>query len=254
MHTSNNGSVETLDHRLERSADGAEAVATNGSGATGRLPARRLREALLAKEAVIGAVGLGYVGLPLALEFASNGFRTLGFDVSTERTQQLNAGQNYIQDVSDALLKEAVDDGQFTAFDDFSAAGEADVLFICVPTPVTAHKDPDTTYIESAARQVARHLREGQLVVLKSTTYPNTTEELVLPILEEAAKERNLLLGRDYFVAFSPERIDPGNEQFTTENTPVVVGGVTQACTELARLAMEQVVAEVHPVSIPRVA
>jgi UDP-N-acetyl-D-glucosamine dehydrogenase len=138
-----------------------------------------------------------------------------------------------------------------TTFDD---AAEVDVFFICVPTPVTVNKEPDTSYIEAATASIAEHLRPGQLIVLKSTTYPDTTEGVVLPILEDAAADRGLALGEDFFLAFSPERIDPGNETFNTSNTPVVVGGVTNACTEMARLALEQIIADVHVVSNPKVA
>jgi UDP-N-acetyl-D-glucosamine dehydrogenase len=206
------------------------------------------------KEAVIGVVGLGYVGLPLAMEYAEQGFKTLGIDLNTERVLRLNSGKNYIQDIEDSVLQRAVETRTFEAADHFELSGVPDVIYICVPTPVTAHKDPDTSYIAAATRSIAQHLRAGQMIILKSTTYPDTTEGLVLPILEEAARERGLQLGRDYFLAFSPERIDPGNRQFTTANTPVVVGGVTKACTELAAYALQQVVAYVHTVSSPKVA
>ncbi len=213
-----------------------------------------LAEKINARTAVIGVVGLGYVGLPLAVEFADKGFRTIGIDLNRERVLRLNAGQNVIQDVDDGQLRNVVESGRFTAEDDFERGGEVDVFFICVPTPVTAEKDPDTEYIASAAQSIAKHLRSGQLVILKSTTYPDTTEGLVQPILEEAAEREGMVLGRDYYLAFSPERIDPGNRQFTTSNTPVVVGGVTPACTALASLAMKQVVDHVHEVSSPKVA
>ena len=216
--------------------------------------ARQLEEKIRDKTAVIGVIGLGYVGLPLAVEFALNGFRTIGIDLNSERVLRLNAGQNLIADVDDDELRQVVENGSFVAMDDFSAGHEIDVFYICVPTPVTSAKDPDTSYIESAATTIAQHVREGQLVILKSTTYPDTTEGLVQPALEAAAKPRGLQLGRDYFLAFSPERIDPGNRQFTTSNTPVVVGGVSNACTELAALAMQQVCEHVHRVSSPKVA
>ncbi len=217
-------------------------------------PAHRLREKIATREAVIGVVGLGYVGLPLAVAYAAEGFRTLGIDLDAGRVRRLMAGQNYIQDVDDETLHHLVDAGRFVARDNYASVGEADVIFICVPTPVTPHKDPDTSYIEGAARLIAEHLRPGQLIMLKSTTYPNTTEECLQPILERIARPRGMELGRDYYLAFSPERIDPGNAHFTTENTPVVVGGVTEACTELATLVLKQIVAHVHPVASPRVA
>ncbi len=225
-----------------------------GAAASGSIKAaRKLRERIEAKEAVIGVVGLGYVGLPLAVEYADAGFDCRGFDVNEAVVGGLNEGRNHIQDVDDAALTAVVENGHFSAASSYADAGEVDIFYICVPTPVTPHKDPDTGYIEEAALSIAEHLRPGQLIILKSTTYPNTTEGLVQPILEQAAAERDMLLGRDYFLAFSPERIDPGNEQFTTANTPVVVGGVTPACTRLASLAMKQVVEMIHEVSSPRV-
>lgn len=227
----------------------ADAVATNMQG-----PYMSLQRMIQEKSAKIGVVGLGYVGLPLAVEFAHAGFQTLGIDLNEGRVKGINGGRNYISDVSDEMLEGAVSNGKFKAEHSFDSSGQVDVFFICVPTPVTPHKDPDASFIESSARSIATHLRAGQLIILKSTTYPGTTENLVLPILNEVAAERGLILGRDFFVAYSPERIDPGNEVFTTANTPVVVGGATQNCTEIATLAMKQVVEHVHVVSSPRVA
>lgn len=214
----------------------------------------RLRSKIEDKTAVIGIVGLGYVGLPLAVEFATKGFRTIGIDLNRERVLRLNAGKNFIQDVSDGDLKTVVENGRFTAEDDFSASGSVDIFFICVPTPVTPNKDPDTSYIEAASEEIARHLRPGQLVILKSTTFPDTTEGVVQPALEASARRQNLQLGRDYFLAYSPERVDPGNKTYTTANTPVVVGGVTKECTALAALTLRQIVGSVHEVSSPKVA
>ena len=228
---------------------------TNGALAAPAAPgAGALRERLEAGTARVGVIGLGYVGLPLAVEYAAAGFPTVGFDVDERRVATLAEGRNYIDDVDGDALRRLVQEEKLTATTSYEAAGDVDVFFICVPTPVTAHKDPDTTYIEAAAEAVTAHLRAGQLVVLKSTTYPNTTEGVVKPILERAAAEQGLALGEDVFLAFSPERIDPGNKQYTTANTPVVVGGCTEACTALAALALKQIVAEVHPVSSPRVA
>jgi len=232
----------------------SENMTSNGAASVRTETARALPERIATKQAVIGVIGLGYVGLPLAMAYAGRGFRTFGVDLAVEKVLRLNEGDSYIQDVESETLRQALDAGRFVAQDDYAAMGDADIVFICVPTPVTVHKDPDTSYIEAAARSVARHLREGQMIVLKSTTYPNTTEGLVLPILEEAAGARGLQLGRDYFLAFSPERVDPGNQVYTTENTPVVVGGVTKACTKMAALALEQIVAHVHQVSRPGVA
>ncbi len=216
--------------------------------------ARDLWEKIETKQARIGVIGLGYVGLPLAVEYAQRGFYTVGIDLNRERVLRLNAGANYIQDIADEAVAEVVEKGFFTADDDFARAGEIDVFFICVPTPVTEHKDPDTTYIAAASSAIAAHLRPGQLVILKSTTYPDTTEGLVKPILEKEAAKHDMQLGRDFFLAFSPERIDPGNTEWTTANTPIVVGGVTQACTEVAAMAINQVVSHVHRVSSPKVA
>lgn len=217
-------------------------------------PAHDLATKIESKEAVIGIVGLGYVGLPLAVEYADRGFPTIGIDLNKERVLRLNAGNNYNQDISDEAVKKVVDSGNLTAEDDFKSSRRIDVFYICVPTPVTEHKDPDTSYIQSATESIAEHLRPGQLVILKSTTYPDTTEGLMKPILEKAAESKGLQLGRDFFLAFSPERIDPGNKQFTTANTPIVVGGVTQACTELAGRVIKEVVEHVHLVSSPKVA
>ena len=216
--------------------------------------ARALSRKLETREATIGVVGLGYVGLPLAVEYADQGFETVGIDVSQERVEQLNEGENYIDDLTDEQVSRLVDDGFLEATSSYDVSPDIDIFFICVPTPLDEHKEPDTSYIESAVRSIAEHLRPGQCVVIKSTTYPNTTEELVQPILEEAGRQNNVHLGRDVFLAFSPERIDPGNEEYTTANTPVVVGGATPACTDVAETAMGQVVGDVHTVSSPKAA
>jgi UDP-N-acetyl-D-glucosamine dehydrogenase len=214
----------------------------------------KLHDRLVSKQAVIGVIGLGYVGLPLALSYAENGFLTRGIDLNPNRVMRLNAGLNGSSDIDGNALRAALQARRFTASEQNDGLASCDVIFICVPTPVTHHKAPDTSCIEDAARSVAEHLRPGQLVILRSTTYPETPEGLVQPILEAAAGKQDLLLGRDYFLAFSPERIDPGNSYFNTENTPVVVGGVTEACTELAALALEQVSTHIHTVSSPKVA
>ncbi|MCS3705902.1 UDP-N-acetyl-D-glucosamine dehydrogenase [Salinibacter ruber] len=216
--------------------------------------AARLVERIETRKATVGVIGLGYVGLPLAVEYAGEGFPTVGIDLDEDRVTQLNAGRNYIDDVDDTAVREHVEADRLTAVPDFSRSADIDVFLICVPTPVTETNEPDTSYIESATRSIAEHLRPGQLVVIKSTTYPSTTEEVVLPILQEEAGSRELEVGRDVFLAFSPERIDPGNEEYTTANTPVVVGGATDLCTEVAAQAIEQVVAEVHQVSNSKVA
>ncbi|NBB85392.1 MAG: nucleotide sugar dehydrogenase, partial [Bacteroidetes bacterium] len=209
---------------------------------------------LTTRAARIGIVGLGYVGLPLAMAYAAEGYDVLGIDVSERIVGQLNSGINHIEDVDDDELAESVAQEVFRAEASYASIGEADVIFVCVPTPVTQHKDPDTTYIEQATAAMAEHLRPGQLLILKSTTYPDTTEGVVQPILEKAGAAKGLTLGEDYFLAFSPERVDPGNKEYTTATTPVVVGGVTPACTEVAALALEQIVGTVHRVSSPKVA
>ena len=209
---------------------------------------------LTTRTATIGIVGLGYVGLPLAMAYAAEGYDVLGIDVSERIVDQLNRGVNHIEDVDDDELAHRVDEGAFHAEATYASIGEADVVFVCVPTPVTQHKDPDTTYIEQATAAMAKHLRPGQLLILKSTTYPDTTEGVVQPLLEKAGAAKGLTLGEDYFLAFSPERVDPGNKEYTTATTPVVVGGVTEACTEVAAMALEQIVGTVHRVSSPKVA
>jgi UDP-N-acetyl-D-glucosamine dehydrogenase len=216
--------------------------------------AQQLAHRLDTKQATIGVVGLGYVGLPLAVEYADRGVSTVGIDLDEVRIGRLNDGDNYIEDLDDAHVRQLVEDEQLQGTTTFEDSGDIDVFFICVPTPVTDTNEPDTSYIEAATRSIAEHLRPGQLVVLKSTTYPNTTEGVVQPILEDAAQENGLELGRDYFLAHSPERIDPGNDEYTTANTPVVAGGVTEACTLLTEKVLGQIIAEVHAVSNPKVA
>lgn len=189
-------------------------------------PASRLRHRLQQKKATIGVVGLGYVGLPLAVEYADQGFSTIGIDLDETRVQKLNDGINYNDDLNDDRIRRLVAEGHLRATSSYDEAEGIDVFFVCVPTPVTEHKDPDTSCIEAATASIAEHLRPGQLVILKSTTYPTTTETVVQPLLEDAAAEKGLTMGEDVFLAFSPERIDPGNETYTLENTPVVVGGV----------------------------
>src|SRR5262245_4771650 len=202
------------------------------------------------REARCGIIGLGYVGLPLALEFARAGFRTTGIDVDRKKVDHILAGRSYIVDTRDEEIAEQVKAGRFTATDDFSVIADLDTVNICVPTPLRKTKDPDLTYVVSAVAEIRRYLRRGQLVILESTTYPGTTEEVVLPALEGSGLE----VGRDFCLAFSPERIDPGNPNYNTRNIPKVVGGVTPHCTEVARTLYEQCVEKVVSVSSPRVA
>jgi len=209
-----------------------------------------LEAKLRSKTARIGIVGLGYVGLPLGVEFAMKGFQTVGIDLDKRKADSLISGKNYIQDIRDEDVASVIKSGMFRAQADYAGSGELDVIYICVPTPFTDNKEPDISFIRSAAESIAKNLRNGQLIILKSTTYPNTTEGLVQPILEATGKK----VGKDIFLAFSPERIDPGNQKFNTANTPIVVGGVSADCTKLAVLVNEQVIAKVIPVSSPKVA
>ncbi len=209
-----------------------------------------LKQKLHSKNAKIGVVGLGYVGLPLAVEFCEKGMFVLGIDNNQKKVDMLNAGENYIGDVEDAKLKKAVENKLFRATVSYQNIKDLDVIYICVPTPFTKNKEPDVSYIVSSAEGVATGLRKEQLVILKSTTFPDTTEGIVQPILEKTG----LNVGKDFYLAFSPERIDPGNKKFTTSNTPVVVGGVSAKCTELACLANQIIIDLVVPVSSPKVA
>ncbi len=209
-----------------------------------------LIDAIRRREARCGIIGLGYVGLPLALEFARAGFRTTGIDVDAKKVDAILAGRSYIVDVDDAEIAEQVGAGRLTATTDFGAIEGLETVNICVPTPLRKTKDPDLTFVVSAVNEISRHLRRGQLVILESTTYPGTTEEVVQPALEASGLE----VGRDFCLAFSPERIDPGNARYNTRNIPKVVGGVTPHCTEVAKTLYEQCVEKVVPVSSPRVA
>jgi UDP-N-acetyl-D-glucosamine dehydrogenase len=213
-------------------------------------PAERLRSALETRTARVCVIGLGYVGLPMAVAFAASGFTVVGLDVDPERCEALVSGRSYIEDLKKGELQAALDSGRLSATTDPAMLGDADVILICVPTPLRNSRDPDMSAILAAGQAVAAHLRPGQLVVLESTTYPGTTEEILLPMFEA----RDLRVGEDFFLAFSPERIDPGNASFGVQNIGKLVGGVTPACTQLATLLYEQVVQKVIPVSSTRVA
>jgi UDP-N-acetyl-D-glucosamine dehydrogenase len=203
------------------------------------------------KEAVIGVVGLGYVGLPLAVEKAKAGYKVIGFDVQAARVEQVNMGINYIGDVVDQDLADMIKDGRLVATTDYARIQEVDAVAICVPTPLDIYQQPDTSYVESSSKEIAKYAHEGMLVVLESTTYPGTTEEIVKPALEE----KGLKTGETVFVAYSPERVDPGNKQFKTKNTPKVVGGITENCTKVAAALYRSVLeGDVHEVSSPAVA
>ncbi len=210
-----------------------------------------LKQKLLNKTARLGVVGLGYVGLPLAVEKAKAGFHVLGFDIQKSKVDMVNAGHNYIGDVVNEDLEQIVSSGLLTATTDFAAVAQCDCVCIAVPTPLDRHQQPDISYVQSSTESIVPYLHKDMLVVLESTTYPGTTEELLKPILEKSG----LKCGEDFYLAFSPERVDPGNLIYKTKNTPKVVGGMTLACTEIAATMYEMVLdAPVHRVSSPAIA
>jgi len=203
------------------------------------------------REARIAVIGLGYVGLPLAVEKAKVGFDVTGLDRNPARVEMVNRGENYIPDILGSDLAQVVKEGKLHATQEFSVISDVDVVTICVPTPLDKNKQPDTSYIEGVLEQSLPYLHKDQLVILESTTYPGTTEEIILPRIES----RGFKVGEDIFLAFSPERVDPGNDRYKTKNTPKVVGGVTPTCTEMAATLYEQILdGEVCRVSSPRVA
>ncbi len=204
------------------------------------------------RTAVVAVIGLGYVGLPLAVEKAKAGYKTIGFDVQKDKIDMVNRGENYIGDVVDSELKDIVKDGLLSATSDFSIVSGADFIAICVPTPLDDYKQPDISYVKSSAIEISKYLQPGTIVVLESTTYPGTTEELLLPILENGS---GLKCGEDFFLAFSPERVDPGNLIYKTKNTPKVVGGVGKDATEIAAAMYRNVLdGDIFEASSPRVA
>ena len=209
-----------------------------------------LKEKIDRRQAKIGVIGLGYVGLPLAVEFAKAGFTVTGFDVDESKVAELNAGRSYILDVRTEELAEHVTAGRLRATADMSTLTEMDVVDICVPTPLRKTKDPDMSYVVSAAEQIAKCIHPGMLIVLESTTYPGTTAEVLQPMFEA----KGLKVGKDFFLAFSPERVDPANEKFNTRNTPKVVGGTTPECSEVATALYATAVDTVVPVSSTQVA
>lgn len=211
-----------------------------------------IRRSIADRTLVCGTVGLGYVGLPLAVEKAKAGFRTIGFDVQREKVDMVNAGENYIGDVVQEDLAALVSDGRLEATTDFSRVSECDFVAICVPTPLDIHQQPDTSYMENSAREIAPYLKKGVMVVLESTTYPGTTEDLIRPILEEGS---GLTCGEDFYLGFSPERVDPGNLIYKTKNTPKVVGAIGDEALDLIATVYEAVLeGGVTRVSSPRVA
>lgn len=210
-----------------------------------------LKKALVDKTAKLGVIGLGYVGLPLAVEKAKAGFRTIGFDIQKKKVDCVNQGINYIGDVVNEDLKHLVEAKLLSATTDFSKAAKTDCVSICVPTPLDKHQQPDISYVKASVESIVPYMHKNMLIVLESTTYPGTTQELVKPLLETSG----LKCGEDFFLAFSPERVDPGNLIYKTKNTPKVVGGITPACTDIAATLYESVLeAPVHRVSSPAVA
>lgn len=212
--------------------------------------ARALADRIRSRRASIGVIGLGYVGLPLAVEFARIGFPVIGIDLDQSRVAAVDQGSSYIADVPSEILRAAVGQGSLRATADYAALAQADVVIICVQTPFSPTKEPDLSFVISALEEIRKYLHPGQLIVLQSTTFPGTTEEVALPILASTG----LRVGRDFFLAFSPERVDPGNVRYPTREIPKVVGGVTPACTALSGVLFSELVASVHPVSSAKVA
>lgn len=212
---------------------------------------KQMLDKIKSNKAIIGIVGLGYVGLPLAVEFAKSGIKVLGFDKSSVKIDKINNGENYIKDIKDDVLKELVEKGGLIAESDFSVMKECDALIICVPTPLDKFRKPDMSYIESACKEIGKNMKSGTFISLESTTYPTTTEDFMLPILE---KESGLKQGEDFWLAYSPERVDPGNKQFQTRNTPKVLGAMTEDGLDIGKEIYVKAIENIYPVSSPRVA
>lgn len=212
--------------------------------------AQHLKNIISEKTAKVCVIGLGYVGLPLAVEKAKVGFNVLGIDQNTNRVNMLNSGLNYIQDVNDEELRTLVERNALKAVNDFSALPQQDIIIICIPTPLNDYHNPDLSYIESVTKEISKRIRKGQMIILESTSFPGTTQEIILPSLELSG----LKVGEDFFLAYSPERVDPGNERYSMKNTTKVVGGVTHLCLEVAQFFYSQTILNVVPVSSPTVA
>jgi len=211
---------------------------------------KKLKSKINSKGANVAVIGLGYVGLPLAVSFALQGFKVMGIEQNRRRKKEINQCKNYIADVSDKELSRVVKQKKLKAYDDFKCLAKADVICICVPTPLDKNKQPNISYVRSVTDQIAKYLKKDQLIILESTTYPGTTEEIILPKLQT----KGMQVGKDFFLAFSPERVDPGNKQFKTKDIPKVLGGVTPQCAELAKIFYGKIISNVHVVSSPRVA
>ncbi|MFB3055733.1 MAG: nucleotide sugar dehydrogenase [Ignavibacteriaceae bacterium] len=208
------------------------------------------------KSAKVGVIGLGYVGLPLSMEFALKGFSTTGFDVDEKKIESIKKGRSYIKHINEEKIGRAIQGNMLDVTTDFSRLSESDAIIICVPTPLNEHREPDMSYVESTARTISKYLRKGQLITLESTTYPGTTEEILLPLFKNAdsAGDNGFEVGKDFYLAFSPEREDPNNPKYSTSTIPKVVGGVTENCLKVAKALYDQVIVETVPVSSPRAA
>jgi UDP-N-acetyl-D-glucosamine dehydrogenase len=209
-----------------------------------------LAQKIQSKQAQVGVVGLGYVGLPLVVEFAEAGFTVTGIDLDQRKVDMINKGESYIQDIPTSVLKPLWEKGRIKATTDFSVVEKLDTINICVPTPLGKSKEPDISYIVKSCESLAKHFYPGILVILESTTYPGTTDELILPMFEAGG----LKVGEDFFMCFSPERVDPGNAKYQTKNIPKVVGGITPTCTEMGAMFYGQALDTVVPVGSTRVA
>ena len=206
------------------------------------------------KSAIVGIVGMGYVGLPLGIAFAAKKINVLGFDLDEKKINLLSKGKGYLKHISDSKIKKAVDSGYLKATTNFSRLPEVDAILICVPTPLTKHSEPDMSYVENTSKMIAKYLRKGQLIALESTTYPGTTDELLLPMFENAGGKNKFKVGEDFYLAFSPEREDPNNPDFTTAEIPKVIGGVTPQCLKVAKALYDLVIIKTVPVSSARAA
>ena len=213
-----------------------------------------LKDKILNKTAHIGIIGLGYVGLPLGLAFAAKGFNVLGFDLDERKIKFLEKSKSYIKHINEVNIKKVISNGKLKVTTDFSKLPKVDVIIICVPTPLDEHREPDMSYVVDTAKTVAKYLRRGQLVTLESTTYPGTTDELLQPLFENAGGKNKFKVGKDFYLAFSPEREDPNNPDYSTVTIPKVVGGVTPKCLEIATTLYDQVIIRTVPVSSPRAA
>ncbi len=211
---------------------------------------KKLEDKILRRKAKIGIIGLGYVGLPLALTFVKAGFKVYGLDVDEDRVLKLGKGVSYILDTPSSEIRDAIASRRFAVTNDFMRIKEVDAVIICVPTPLYKTKEPDVSYIVSAVKNIKRYMKRGQIIVLESTTYPGTTEEVMLPVLEEGGMKE----GKDFYLAFSPERIDPGNPEYDTKNTPKIIGGISKTSTDIAKLLYEQAIDAVIAVSSAKVA